>query len=136
VRVEAQKGINLFVGCFVQQADTADFHEARASYKEIFILQEKLMAKRYSFGWKTASSVKEKANGKCFYCNLSLPSDTHELDDGGKIVSSKRNWHVDHMLPLSRGGDHSLDNLTASCGNCNLEKGVMTSEEYISLRRQ
>jgi hypothetical protein len=44
MRVEAHKyGINTFEGCFVQQADTADFHGARASFKGILFSQERLM---------------------------------------------------------------------------------------------
>jgi len=43
--VEAQKsGINPFFGCFVQQADTADFHEARASKKGILLYRSIDMA--------------------------------------------------------------------------------------------
>jgi 5-methylcytosine-specific restriction endonuclease McrA len=31
--------------------------------------------------------------------------------------------HIDHIIPLSRGGDNSLGNLTGSCASCNLSKG-------------
>jgi 5-methylcytosine-specific restriction endonuclease McrA len=30
--------------------------------------------------------------------------------------------HLDHVVPLSRGGAHSLDNLVPSCAHCNLTK--------------
>ena len=30
--------------------------------------------------------------------------------------------HVEHIIPLSRGGLHSVHNITASCGPCNLKK--------------
>jgi 5-methylcytosine-specific restriction endonuclease McrA len=32
--------------------------------------------------------------------------------------------HVDHFIPLARGGRHVLDNLVAACKACNLSKGA------------
>lgn len=31
--------------------------------------------------------------------------------------------HVDHIIPVSRGGIHSIGNLTGACASCNLSKG-------------
>lgn len=39
-------------------------------------------------------------------------------------------WHVDHVIPVSRGGLDAPDNLVLSCAACNIEKGTMTGEEY------
>lgn len=41
--------------------------------------------------------------------------------------------HVDHVIPLSRGGSHSADNLLIACGSCNLAKHAMTAAEYAAL---
>lgn len=30
--------------------------------------------------------------------------------------------HVDHMIPVSRGGSHEIQNLVTACAECNLEK--------------
>lgn len=32
--------------------------------------------------------------------------------------------HVDHFIPLARGGTHTLDNLVPACAACNLSKGA------------
>jgi hypothetical protein len=40
-------------------------------------------------------------------------------------------FHLDHILPVSRGGDHALDNLTVACAACNMSKGAMTPEEWL-----
>jgi hypothetical protein len=37
---------------------------------------------------------------------------------------------VDHMLPVSRGGKTTEDNLCISCNSCNQEKSNMTVSEY------
>lgn len=39
---------------------------------------------------------------------------------------------LDHLLPLSRGGDHSPDNLCVSCYACNNLKGDMDLAEFLA----
>jgi 5-methylcytosine-specific restriction endonuclease McrA len=36
---------------------------------------------------------------------------------------------IDHLRPVSRGGDNSFENLAVSCGGCNRKKGSMTLQE-------
>lgn len=43
----------------------------------------------------------------CYWCNKPLKN---------KVV------HVDHYIPLSKGGEHTLSNLVISCDTCNLKK--------------
>lgn len=43
-----------------------------------------------------------------------------------------QNWTLEHLLPLSRGGAHTIMNLDIACKTCNHEKGSQTYEEYIS----
>ena len=39
-------------------------------------------------------------------------------------------YHVDHKIPLSRGGPHTLDNLQYMTKQANLRKGTLTQEEW------
>lgn len=39
-------------------------------------------------------------------------------------------YHVDHKVPVSRGGKTIRDNLCCACPKCNLEKHDMTAEEF------
>lgn len=39
--------------------------------------------------------------------------------------------HMEHMIPLSRGGSHSIDNVVPSCPSCNLRKGTKTPSEFL-----
>lgn len=50
---------------------------------------------------------------KCFYCEEGLYE------------------HLEHCVPLSRGGTHTKDNLVPSCASCNLSKGTKTADEFI-----
>lgn len=43
----------------------------------------------------------------CYWCNAKLTKD---------------NTHLDHFMPLSKGGLHIIDNLVLSCNCCNLQK--------------
>lgn len=47
----------------------------------------------------------------CFYCG-------------------QQSEHVDHIVPLSRGGRHSIGNLTGACKACNLSKGAKFISEW------
>lgn len=51
--------------------------------------------------------------GRCAYCHEPLPA----------------GFHVDHIIPLARGGAHSWENLVLACPTCNLRKGSRYPEE-------
>ena len=54
--------------------------------------------------------LKEEQNHQCKYCKC-------ELD-----FSAKGQVHLDHVIPLSKGGAHSITNVVWSCAKCNLKK--------------
>jgi len=59
----------------------------------------------------TAEQPKE-----CFYC-------------GSECAES---FHVDHFVPLSRGGAHVLTNLRIACAPCNLRKNAKMPNEFMA----
>lgn len=58
---------------------------------------------------------------KCDYCN-------GDLDQLGK--------HLDHILPLNRGGKHTLNNVHWICPRCNLSKNDKTEEEWFNMLKK
>jgi 5-methylcytosine-specific restriction endonuclease McrA len=38
--------------------------------------------------------------------------------------------HIDHIIPLARGGEHRIGNLTPACASCNLSKGAKFVMEW------
>lgn len=58
----------------------------------------------------------ESHNYKCFYCGIE--------------VKVGINLHLDHKMPIIRGGPHTIENLAPSCATCNLKKHRMTDVEY------
>lgn len=54
------------------------------------------------------SVVFERANGICGIC--------------GESVCRDDKWHIDHVVPLAKGGVHSYDNVQLAHAACNLAK--------------
>jgi 5-methylcytosine-specific restriction endonuclease McrA len=54
--------------------------------------------------------------------------DAHQCQYCGKRPPL-RELNIDHVLPRSRGGDDSWENLVTACRICNLRKGWKTPEE-------
>jgi 5-methylcytosine-specific restriction endonuclease McrA len=42
------------------------------------------------------------------------------------------NIEIDHIVPLSRGGNHVVENLTSACKSCNSSKGAKLLSEWIT----
>lgn len=54
----------------------------------------------------------------CIYCGI-------PIGDKKKVL--------DHLTPISRGGDNSYENLGVACFNCNAKKYTKTYNEFINL---
>ena len=48
----------------------------------------------------------------------------------GKIIRKNQKLHIDHRIPVSRGGAHATWNLGLTHAKCNLEKSSKTPFEY------
>jgi 5-methylcytosine-specific restriction endonuclease McrA len=46
----------------------------------------------------------------------------------GKKVDPNR-WHLEHIVPLSKGGEHSYRNVAVSHPECNLSKGTKSGSQ-------
>ncbi|MBX3183696.1 MAG: HNH endonuclease [Polyangiaceae bacterium] len=62
----------------------------------------------------TRKNLLLRDEGRCQYCGAQ---------------PTPRDLNVDHVLPRSRGGRDSWENLVISCKRCNLTKGQRTPEE-------
>jgi hypothetical protein len=60
----------------------------------------------------------QKQNNKCYYCGTSI-----NIED--------KNTHLDHYIPLSKGGKHSIKNVVWSCSKCNLSKNNTLPNKFI-----
>ena len=60
--------------------------------------------------------VFNRTNGHCGYCGVPL--------------NPLENWHVDHIMPLSKNGEDTLDNKVAACSPCNRRKYAFDVEQF------
>lgn len=90
----------------------------QASKRHYLANREKLLSDRRSRMIKTNgpeaekfsySDVFERDNGICYLCLLPVPS--------------IKDCHFDHVIPLSRGGSHTFNNVKVTHKFCNLSKG-------------
>ncbi len=61
----------------------------------------------------------KKQSGKCYYCGIEM----RFFRDCSNNLIPKNYCTKDHVLPRSKGGGHSMDNLVAACFECNVKKG-------------
>lgn len=59
------------------------------------------------------AEVERRAGGRCEYCKLSQ-------------IGQEARFHVDHVRPVSQGGETALENLCLACVSCSLRKGAKT----------
>ena len=81
-------------------SDTLEYYRWR-NYKNRALIKER------TIGQFTVYDIEKKMydwGNQCIYCG-------------------EPREHVDHLIPLNRGGDNSLYNLMPSCASCNLSKG-------------
>lgn len=57
--------------------------------------------------------LKKSAKGRCFYCRAKV-----------KMLT------LDHIVPIAKGGGHTLDNIVFACHACNSEKRDLHPNEY------
>lgn len=58
-------------------------------------------------------------DAKCVYCR--------------KLLTE---YHIDHKMPVSRGGTNDIENLQMTCPKCNMRKGAMTHEEFLASKKR
>ena len=76
---------------------------------------------RAAEGTHTAEDIAllyQEQEGRCGYCGITLYDD----------------YHVDHMIPIVRGGSNGPENLLVTCMLCNSSKCDKTPEEWEAVR--
>jgi len=48
-------------------------------------------------------------------------------------LSDGRSYHLDHIVPISKGGDNTLDNCNIACKEANQAKHNLSKDEFIKL---
>jgi 5-methylcytosine-specific restriction endonuclease McrA len=80
---------------------------------------------RGSISGTIRATIIQRDGHTCTYCG---ERGTATSDAAGQA------WHIDHVQPVSRGGQTIPGNLVLACSGCNLRKSASTGAEFI--RRQ
>lgn len=60
--------------------------------------------------------------GKCYICGKMCDYSDYTKDKYGTIIAGKMYPSIDHVIPLSKGGTHTWDNIKLACRGCNTIK--------------
>lgn len=97
-------------------AEWSSQHVDKVRRKRVVSEGKRRAAKRGAGGTYSAQDVADLLStqgGLCFYC--------------GDILTD---FHVDHFIPLSKGGNNTSANLRLACRPCNLSKGSKLPWEW------
>lgn len=89
-----------------------DPERARLKYRKARVKRLRVVGQHTAADVRAAYSAQ---NGKCWWC--------------GEPVGDT--YHVDHRIPLARGGTNNADNICIACPSCNLSKGAKLPHEWI-----
>ncbi len=81
-----------------------------------------------SGGSHTTQEIKDLfvlQDGFCYWCGCKIQNPNDKSSEGEKP-------HLDHVIPLDRGGSNSIENLVWSCWYCNLSKGNKLPNEWLN----
>jgi len=70
----------------------------------------------------TAQDVAEKRtaqNDCCYYCGCDV----------------SENYHIEHFIPLAKGGSNNAENIVISCRSCNQSKQNLMPDEWAERRQ-
>lgn len=76
--------------------------------------------KKHATGTHTVQDIQtqyDRQDSKCYWC-------------GKKLGKAKHEYHVDHVIPLVRGGSNNPDNLVIACPHCNQSKHDKLPHEW------
>lgn len=92
--------------------DRTRLNERISSHKRRELKRNNPLSEKYYF--KDILELKEKQNNKCIYCFKSI----------------KKDFHIDHIIPISKGGADSLLNIQILCPTCNVRKSATDPFEF------
>lgn len=90
----------------------------RTPEKHGFVMEKTPQGARFLRSVDSRNELFMRAGGKCAICFVPL--------DGS--------WHADHKVPYSMEGPTTIENMQATCPQCNLRKGARTMIDYSKLR--
>lgn len=84
--------------------------EIKHNYK----VKRRLVESKGALSINIVGKLIDTQNNKCFYCDSKLET-----------------YHIDHIIPLAKGGEHKDFNVVLSCPKCNLTKSSKDPIQFV-----
>lgn len=68
----------------------------------------------------------KRDNNKCMICGCDCDLYDYEVTASGAIMCGYKYPTIDHIIPCSKGGEHTWNNVQLACLRCNREKSNVT----------
>jgi 5-methylcytosine-specific restriction endonuclease McrA len=95
------------MNAYAKQCRERNLEEYRKRQRDRETIRRKTVGGRHGFSRTDLDAMRAAQKNKCWYCSDIL-----------------KNFHIEHRIPVSRGGPHELANIVLSCAPCNLRKGA------------
>lgn len=97
---------------------SSNYHKANPLIKTVSEQKRRALKIRSegSFNRQDIVSLLAAQNNCCAVCNIDF---------------NQTGYHIDHMIPLSRGGSNDVTNLQLLCPYDNVKKNTLTNQEYL-----
>ena len=69
----------------------------------------------------------ERDEGRCYICGQTCDWNDYIVRDG-TVIAGNNYPSIDHVKPLSKGGEHSWKNIRLACRHCNTLKGNISPQ--------
>lgn len=99
-----------------QELQPVGMNHAESNSAELKEMLPKNLVKRKNLPQSTRITIYNKAEGRCAICGDFVPYDE---------------FTIDHIEPLSKGGDNEPENLQCTCRFCNFLKGNLPDQEFM-----
>lgn len=107
---------------------TERYQANKSYYDDLFrTARHQRRAQMYGSEWDpgiTRAALREIHGDACMYCGV----DMDFMERGRKQAPTRAT--VEHIIPLSRGGSHTWENMAIACSKCNCTKRDKTPEEF------
>ena len=77
--------------------------------------------------------LEERDKHTCYLCGCTTDRSDYAIDSNGNFTAGPTYPSIDHVIPLSLGGEHSMKNARLACVRCNSIKGTMPVEQAMEL---
>lgn len=131
VRAWREANVDKVRGYYVKYVADPVRKKNKAARNEVWVQANRERVKKNSRAWheRNPDKVREKWQkrralkaGAFDDCTVSQERELLEEYAGLCVYCLKPAAEFDHVVPLSRGGAHTKDNLVPACGKCNREK--------------